>query len=265
MRDRRLALVAALLLAACGGGDDAPPSQGGNPPQQPPGGNPNQPAPAAQESLNWAGYVQTGGVATFTSISGSWVVPDIQCGSANQNSSAWVGIGGGVTGDPTLIQAGTEHDCSGGDKFFDAWWEVLPLPQIPAEGAILVTGDYPVFPGDFVTVSIDSTLVIWSIQIVNATQGWTFNPTVPYVAAGDTAEWIMEAPLTAGTGGAGQLPLPPFTRTSFSGLTVNGGNPNLTAAERMNMVDTGGATLATPSLPAASGNAFDVCYGAGPC
>jgi hypothetical protein len=264
VRAARATFTAAALvaLAACGGGDDPAPQQGGAPP---PGGNSNQPAPAAQESLNWAGYVKTGGIGAFTSISGSWIVPDVQCSGGNQNSSTWLGIGGGVTGDPTLIQAGTEQDCNGSEKFFGAWWEALPAPAIPAEGAILVTGSYPVFPGDFVTVTISSALVIWDISIANATQGWTFNTTVPYVAAADTAEWIVEAPLTAGTGGTGQLPIANFGRAHFSALTVNGGHPALTAAERMNMVSTSGATLTTASLPAASGDAFDVCYGAGPC
>src|SRR5438132_559623 len=70
-------------------------------------GTPNSPSPSpsssdpAQESLNWAGYVRTGGVAAFDSISGSWVVPDVQCGAGNQNSSAWLGIGGGNGVDPT--------------------------------------------------------------------------------------------------------------------------------------------------------------------
>jgi len=264
------ALAAILSLAACGGGDDPANSSTDSTAQH---GTPNSPSSApsqpsddpAQESLNWAGYVRAGGLAEFTSISGSWIVPDLQCGAGNQNSSTWVGIGGGVTTDPTLIQAGTEQDCRDSEKFFSAWWEALPAPQVPAEGLILVTGNYPVAAGDAITVTITSTLVIWDITIHNATQGWTFDTTVPYLSGGDTAEWIEEAPLTAGTSGNGQLPIANFGRAQFSGVTLNGGNPMLVPAERMNLVDGSGTTFATASAPAASGDAFSVCYGAGPC
>lgn len=61
-------------------------------------------------SYNWAGYaVHTG---TYTSVSGNWVVPKIQKGSPSGYSSAWVGIGG-FSGH-SVIQIGTEQDCSGG-------------------------------------------------------------------------------------------------------------------------------------------------------
>jgi hypothetical protein len=60
-------------------------------------------------SYNWAGYaVHTG---TYTSVSGNWTVPTIQTGSPSGYSSAWVGIGG-FSGN-SVIQIGTEQDCSG--------------------------------------------------------------------------------------------------------------------------------------------------------
>src|SRR4051794_16999006 len=181
------AIGVAVALAACGGGDDS--GGGTSNSGDPPGGQSNTPPPSsddATQSLNWAGYVKSGLPATFNAVSGSWIVPDVAC-SGDANSATWVGIGGGNGFDPTLIQAGTAQQCNGSDKSFYAWWEVLPLPQVPLEGAILVTGDYPVSPGDVITVTIDSTLVIWNIVIVNASQGWTFQQTVPYLTAGDTA------------------------------------------------------------------------------
>jgi hypothetical protein len=61
-------------------------------------------------SYNWAGYaVHTG---TYTSVSGAWIVPKIQTGSPSGYSSAWIGIGG-FSGN-SVIQIGTEQDCSGG-------------------------------------------------------------------------------------------------------------------------------------------------------
>ena len=69
---------------------------------------PPAPAPAtsADTSRNWSGYAATGG--KFTSVTGTWTVPQSN-GSANFGSDAtWVGIGGVNTRD--LIQAGTQLD-----------------------------------------------------------------------------------------------------------------------------------------------------------
>jgi len=213
----------AVALAACGGGDD---SSSGSSANTPTPSQSNSPAPSgsATQSLNWR-LRQILIARHYSAISGSWIVPDVQC-SGNANSATWLGIGGGNGVDPTLVQAGTSQDCSGSDKTFYAWWEALPAPQVQADGALLATGNFPVSPGDLVTVTINSTLVIWNITIVNATAGWTFNQTIPYLSAGDTAEWIEEAPLSAGTGGAGQMPLANFGTVGFSSLTVNGANPS---------------------------------------
>lgn len=254
----------ALAVAACGGGDNnaSTDNNSGNPP----GGQSNTPPPSGnpQQSLNWAGYVKSTLPGSYRAISGSWVVPDVSC-NGTANSATWLGIGGGNGVDPTLIQAGTSQDCSGSDKSFFAWWEALPAPQVAAEGAILVTGSFPVKPGDLITTTIRSTLVVWEITINDATQNWTFTQTVPYVSAGDTAEWIEEAPLSAGTGGAGQLPLANFGRVGFSGLTLNGANPALQPSERSEMVSSSNQVLATPSLPGANGDSFSVCWGSGGC
>src|SRR5579862_6116977 len=60
---------------------------------------------------NWAGYISTGG--TYSSISGSWTVPNV---SASDGSSAadaaWIGIGGESSND--LIQVGTQNIVDNG-------------------------------------------------------------------------------------------------------------------------------------------------------
>jgi hypothetical protein len=53
-------------------------------------------------SNNWAGYVATGG--TFTSVSGSWIVPQVNA-TGTSSDATWVGIGGTTSRD--LIQTGT--------------------------------------------------------------------------------------------------------------------------------------------------------------
>src|SRR5207237_3773613 len=75
---------------------------------------------SANQSFNWAGYVQ-GALeknTTFHSISAAWIVPTAtphRSGEA-EYSSSWIGIGGGCVDaacsitDDTLIQAGIGHD-----------------------------------------------------------------------------------------------------------------------------------------------------------
>jgi hypothetical protein len=107
--------------------------------------------------------------------------------------------------------------------------------------------------------------VVWDIVIRNDTRGWTFNTTVPYSSAGQTAEWIMEAPLSAGTSGAGQTSLSNYGIIGFGGASANGANPELTGDDAVAMVDADGNVISNPSGPAASGDAFVVCFGPGSC
>jgi hypothetical protein len=248
-------LCVSALLCSCGGGDDGGGSSGSGTTQ----GQGNS-AAGGQQSLNWSGYVLMGGAGLFTKVQGSWTVPTVTCTGDVTRSSSWAGIGGGNSADQTLVQAGTEQDCDGGASY-GAWWEVIPAPS-----ATLNPQTYPVGAGDHITVTADgSTTIVWAITIKNTSRGWTFNTTVPYVAAGATAEWIEEAPLSAGTGGAGQATLANFGRVAFTGLTANGGNPGLSTNERVAMVDNNNHVISNPSGPGATGNSFAVCYGSGAC
>jgi len=229
----------------------------------------------AQQSSNWAGYGVVGAPGGFTAVQGTWVVPAIAPSSHDTASSTWAGVGGGCTNPPsctvideTLIQAGTEADNSGGSRQYSAWWEAIPGPSVKVMGGPLNQGSYDVRPGDSITVTISSNLVVWTIEIKNMRSGsthWTFTTMVPYVAAGLTAEWIEESPLTAGTNGAGQIALSNFGRVEFDTLLVNGTNPNLTNADAIALVDNAGKVIAQPSTPGSSGNSFAVCFGPAPC
>jgi hypothetical protein len=245
-----LATACGLALAGCPGGGDSH-------------GNTNATA-GADRSLNWSGYVLTGLPDSFDAVGGSWVVPAVTCDAERDTfSAAWVGVGGGTAEDPTLVQAGTDQDCSGGASY-GAWWEVIPAPAVGASGGLLGE-DFPVFPGDRVTVTVDGrSLAVWELTIVNATQDWTFSTTVPYSAAGATAEWIMEAPITAGSGGAGLSALANYGRMGFRGLTANGARPGLTIDQAVLMVDGGDNVISQPSAPE-GGDAFDVCFGPEGC
>ena len=88
---------------------------------------------AANQSLNWAGYVQ-GSLAkgtTFHRVAGEWIVPKVKQRNKGEaeHSSSWIGIGGGCLDtactlfDATLIQAGIGHDVDAtGNADYYAWW-----------------------------------------------------------------------------------------------------------------------------------------------
>lgn len=227
------------------------------------------------QSTNYSGYQLSGAPGGFKKVIGSWVVPGIASSTTDTASSTWTGIGGGCANPPdctvtdlTLIQAGTEQDNRGTPTYF-AWWEALPAPQVRANGGLLGTDTFDVLPGDFITVTIDGTsAIVWNITITNQRSGqphWTFNTSVPYVAAALTTEWIEETPLSVGSGSAGQLALSDFGRVSFSGLSVNGAKPTLDLTQRIVLTDAQGHVLANPSLPSGSGDAFSICFGPAPC
>jgi hypothetical protein len=266
---RAILLAPILFVMSCGGGGGGSASSIGSKRARR-----NHPK-GAQQSTNWSGYGIAGAPAGFNAVRGTWVVPAIAPSKNDTASSTWAGIGGGCadpptcnTVDPTLIQAGTEADNSGGSTQYFAWWEAIPAPSVPLMGGPLRQGSFDVQPGDSITVSISSDLVIWTIDIQNVRSGsphWTFTTTVPYTAAGLTAEWIEEAPLTVGSGGAGQIAMSNFNRVEFDALTANAANPNLAPADAIALVNGAGKIIAQPSAPGSSGDSFAVCFGSLPC
>jgi hypothetical protein len=247
------------LLAACGGSNDS--SSGSGSTQGVGNASTGSSSSTSTESTNWSGYVVTGSLGGFSQVAGTWTVPTLSCSSAATDSATWAGIGGYETTDQTLIQAGTEQDCSGGSASYSAWWEGYPLPS-----ASLSSSSYPVNPGDQITVSIDSSLVVlWTIKIEDQTAGWTFSKTTAFVSAGESAEWIEEAPLSIGTSGAGETTLSDFGSVSFSSVEANSKNPALSSSDAIVMVNSSGDVIAQPSGPGSSGDSFDVCYGSGSC
>ena len=220
---------------------------------------------AANQSFNWAGYVQgaLGKNTTFHSISATWVVPTAtphQPGEA-EYSSSWIGIGGGCVdaacsiGDDTLIQAGIGHDidASGAADYY-AWWETIPAP--------LVRTTLPVKAGDRVMVSISEGRVpeLWTILIANRSTGAQFTITLPYSSSYLTAEWVIETPVViTDTGGVQVGPMPNLTTVRFDHARANGASPSFIPAERMELVDFDLTLIATPSLPDRKGDGFNDC------
>ncbi len=221
-------------------------------------------------SSNWFGYQQGAleqGGKLFTSITGNWTVPTATQHTSGQaeDSADWIGIGGGCVdsscdaGDSTLIQTGTEQDvASNGTASYDAWYELVPAPELQITSMT-------VKPGDQMHASITQAAgELWNITIQDVTQNESYTTSVPYSSTMDTAEWIEETPLEIGTN-AGFAALPNLTDPAFNSLTVNGANPNLTSSEQIQLTDSSGNVIGTPSAPNSTGNGFSECTWTSTC
>ena len=233
-------------------------------------------APRAQanttQSSNWFGYNQgtlEQGGKLFHSISGEWTVPTATQHTPGQAaaSSDWIGIGGGCVDsgcsatDSTLIQTGTEQDVSSsGAPSYSAWYELVPAPS-------LTIPSMTVSPGDRMSASLAETVPdsnVWVITLKDLTRGESYSTTVPYSSSHATAEWIEETPLEIGTN-AGFSALPNLTNPGFSSGTVNGAPLTLSPAEAMELTDSAGAVIGTPSAPNSALSGFDDCAWAPSC
>ena len=228
-------------------------------------------AVAANQSFNWAGYVQ-GALeknTAFHNIAATWVVPTAtphRPGEA-EYSSSWIGIGGGCLDtsctltDATLIQAGIGHDIDAAGKAdYYAWWETIPAP--------LVRTTLPVHADDRVGVAIVENRIpeIWTIVIANFTTRGLFTIALPYASTYGSAEWVIETPVVVTDSGAVQVgPMPNLTVVRFDYARANGTSPRFVAAERMELVDFDLTLIATPSLPDAQGDGFNDCTYAATC
>jgi hypothetical protein len=226
----------------------------------------------ANQSSNWFGYGQgtlEQGSKLFDSITGDWTVPAATQHTSGQAeaSSDWIGIGGGCVDagctvtDSTLIQTGTEQDVDAtGAPSYSAWWELVPAPSISIS-------NMTVSPGDHMHASLSEVVNdanVWNITITDVTKNETFTTTVPYPSTHATAEWIEETPLEIGTD-AGFAALPNLTNPAFSSGTTDGSAVKLTSSEEMQLIDSGGNVIGTPSAPTGGGSGFDACTWATTC
>ncbi len=228
----------------------------------------------ANKSNNWSGYdqgllEQSGKM--FHQISADWTVPTATAhrhGEA-EFSSTWVGIGGGCVDagcsvtDPTLIQTGTEQDVdAGGHASYSAWWEIIPIPSVT------ITTVH-VRPGDHIHAALAETSPapeLWTMALRDVTTGQSFTQTLPYPSSHATAEWIEETPVEIGTGApTGVGPLPNLSRVSFDLARTNGARPGLKASEEIQLADSQGHVLASPSAPDSDRDGFNDCAHATRC
>jgi hypothetical protein len=211
---------------------------------------PNQPVPAGPgQSRNWSGYAATGG--NFTSVTGTWTVPQATTAGPYAADAAWVGIGGVDSRD--LIQAGTSAEVAGNGRVrYQAWVEMLPAGPHPIPLAVK--------PGDSVTFTVAETSPNeWLISAKNNTTGRSTSVREQYTSSHSSAEWVEEAPAA---GGRRILPLTDFGTVQFTagsvvkdGRTITIGGAN---AESVTMIDAAGRPIAAPSAIGEDGASFTV-------
>lgn len=157
----------------------------------------------AADSANWSGYAVTG--SSFTSVTGSWVVPSVLCMGKDQYSAFWVGLDG--YNSDTVEQVGTLSDCEGSNPAYYAWYEFYPnvARQIKA---------VPVNPGDVITASVVYHGDRFIVTITDQTTGISASEAGPAAgAARSSAEWIAEAPCCTANGGI--LPMADYGTVMF--------------------------------------------------
>ena len=199
------------------------------------------------QSNNWAGYVATGG--TFTSVSGSWIVPQVNT-TGTSSDATWVGIGGAANNQ--LIQTGTMAIVNNnGQVSYQAWYEMLPASsrKIP----------HQINSGDSITASIaQQSANQWTISLRDITTGQNYQTNVTYASSLSSAEWIEEMPVQ----GRYFIPLDNFGSVQFSALsTVKDGTaltPAQANAQSIVMVNHSGQALAQPSALGSDGASFTI-------
>jgi Peptidase A4 family len=175
-----------------------------------------------REDSNWAGYAVTSSTAdevSFSSVSGDWTQPAVNCGAGSPSDSAfWVGLGG-YTGEH-LEQIGTSADCSAtGQAVYSAWYELVPAGEVAVNLAVA--------PGDQFSAHVAVSGQTVNVSISNLTQHTTVSkqlqmssPTV------SSAEWIAEAPSKCDSSSDQDcriLPLADFGTVTFTDASVSAG------------------------------------------
>ena len=200
-------------------------------------------------SRNWSGYVSSNG--NYTSVAGTWTIPQVSSSGHTATDATWVGIGGVSSND--LIQAGTQNVISpSGQITTTAFYELLP-------DASIAINSVTVKPGDSITVSINQQSPgQWLINMTDNTTNQNYQTTVSYNSSISSAEWIEEAP----SNGTSVLPLDNFGTLQFSGgaTTQNGSQVSISGsdAHAVTMVNNGGQSLATPSALGSDGASFTI-------
>jgi hypothetical protein len=210
-------------------------------------------------SPNWSGYAVTGALGSITSVTGSWIVPEANCASADPKSSGashWVGIDGYTT--RTVEQTGTDSDCSKGAPKYYAWYEFYPDPGITIDSIAVQAGDVML-----ASVTYSQGQFTATIRDERTQQSFSITKAVP-AARRNSAEWIAEdnARNFTNFGNAyfGQNETGLDGTCAATSTTTSGPIGKFPSAlvHAITMVDSQGITMAVPSPLSPNGTTFSV-------
>lgn len=196
-------------------------------------------------SSNWAGYIATpNSNSGYTSVSGSWTIPNISANQRNAVAAQWIGLGGVTSSD--LLQMGTIEQIENGQPMAEVFWEKLPDV---AQNVISV----PI--GSTIDVNIsNSSNSTWDLTFTaNTSDGQKQTKTISTTldssyaqGIGTSAEWISEDP----SNGNNQLvPLANMGTVKYQSALVNGQplNASVNNVQPIALVSNNGAVLISPS------------------
>jgi Peptidase A4 family len=155
-------------------------------------------------SSNWSGYAVSGAKGSVSTVTGSWVVPSVNCGiTPDAYASFWVGIDGYSSN--TVEQIGTDSDCHSGLPVYYAWFEFYPHPSF-------TVNSLAIRPGDVISAAVEyASNGSFTVSLRDVTTGHSFSTSTKMKSAKrSSAEWVIEAP-----SGGRVLPLADFNTVLY--------------------------------------------------
>ncbi|KAF8342494.1 peptidase A4 family-domain-containing protein [Amanita rubescens] len=137
-------------------------------------------------SHNWAGSIQNSTKGTFTTVTGTFVVPTP---SAPEGfSSVWVGIDGFTCPTKALLQTGVQLNLVNDTVSYQAWYEWFPADTIYFDNITINSGDEV----RLTVVATSTTTGKALVENLTNKQTVEHDLSSSYPLCQESAEWIVE-------------------------------------------------------------------------
>ncbi len=151
---------------------------------------------------NWSGGVRLAPPGqSFSGVMGHWVVPNAYAPTSDPFlNSYWVGLDGYTgAGSNEVLQAGVDCSLSGGSSSFYLWHQWVPSTKVEITNPAVSVGDLvgvsiSAWPGAGAT----AVTIFFTNISSGAVTSYAISAPPGTQLAGNTAEWIVEAPFAAG-------------------------------------------------------------------